>query len=120
MTKRKSTTPPTTNKIKAVLFLAGLALTFGWALIVAAANLSTTLACTVSPTDCSKGQEVANVLVFLPILAGCVLVPAGINYGSKFSRLAQFTITLILGLLLFFGAFYTIAFVGIGIHGIEP
>lgn len=109
----KPTTPLTTNQRKVALMLLGLALTLGWALIVATINHSINSSCAIiSLSNCS--QAIPGTFVFLPILAGSILIPISIIYGGKFSRLAQLVMTLVLGTVMFFVACYIIALVEIG------
>src|SRR4051812_16085718 len=95
---------------KTILVLAGLLLTFGWALILAATTWLEDLACLLSPHHCSQGESSAVAILFIPIIAGCLMVPIGMIYDLKMERIFKLLITMGLGGILLFFAFWLIAF----------
>mgnify|MGYP006990452379 CR=1 FL=1 len=106
------------DNIGKYLVIGGLVLIVVWTLLLAATTWLSDLPCKISPNACSEGVGLAQFLLFAPLVAGCVSVPLGAIYTAKLDRAIKFFIVFFGATALFFAAYWTVAVLGIGIHGL--
>jgi hypothetical protein len=106
------------RRLKLILILAGVLLIFGWTLLLGATTWITDLPCVISPTSCTEGESLANALLYGPIIAGAIMLPAGLMYDLKIRREAKFFIVMVMAGALLFITLRLLAYVSISVHGL--
>ena len=99
--------------------ISGLCLVFGWPAFLGASNLLQPLSCTLSPRSCTEGLSLGIFILYIPIVAGALLLPTGMAYQAKSSKLAKIITITVAALALSYIAFWIWAFVGIFVHGLN-
>lgn len=107
------------KQLKLILIITGTFLTFGWTLLLAATTWLTDLPCVISPTSCSQGASLAQVILFGPAVAGAIMLPIGLLYNLRMRREVKLLITLATAGALLFIAFWLLVLAGISIHGLQ-
>lgn len=119
MTKKNTVSPSQPmSQLKRGLLIAGVALTFGWAIAVALLPFLYNF-CGSFAGVCIQNTQLANLVIDGPLAIGSVLLPIGVVYDEEMSRLAKFLVVLIAGIILFFLGYYLTTFLGIALHGLQ-